>query len=124
MKTAEELNRNCTPLLPEGSEGIILKGSEILSKGLVLNPVLKDLKLDPNKNYEVYIRHNKYIDWILNYSSDSDWLRKHKLPEGKEKELVDKMIRRYISDSDYPMNEFVYDLIMYGYELKNSSDRS
>ena len=124
MKTVEELNRNCTPLLPEGSEGIILKGSEILSKGLVLNPVLKDLKLDQNKNYEVYIRHNKYIDWILNYSSDSDWLRKHKLPEGKEKELVDKMIRRYISDSDYPMNEFVYDLIMYGYELKNSSDRS
>lgn len=124
MKTVEELNRNCTPLLPEGSEGIILKGSEILSKGLVLNPVLKDLKLDPNKNYEVYIRHNKYIDWILNYSSDSDWLRKHKLPEGKEKEIVDKIIKIYMSDPDYPMNEFVYDLIMYEYELKNSSNRS
>ena len=26
-----------------------------------------------------------------------------------------------MSDPDYPMDEFVYDLIMYGYEIKNFS---
>ena len=106
MKTVEELNKNFTPLLPEGSESIIFR----------------DLKLDLNKNYEVYIRNNKYIDWISNYPSV--WLRKHKSPEGKEKEIVDKIIKIYMSDQDYPMNEFVYDLIMYGYEIKNFSNWS
>ena len=119
MKTVEELNKQLTPFLPEGSESVILRGNEILSKGLLLNPILRDLKLDPNK---IYIRNNKYIDWILNYSDN--WLRNYKSPEGKDKEIVDKIIKIYMSDPEYPMNEFVYDLIMYGYEIKNSFNRS
>ena len=122
MKTIDELNKQFTPFLPEGSESVILRGNEILSKGLLLNPILRDLELDPNKNYKVYIRNNKYIDWILNYSDN--WLRNYKSPEGKDKEIVDKIIKIYMSDPDYPMNEFVYDLIMYGYEIKNSFNRS
>lgn len=122
MKTIEELNKQFTPFLPESSEGVILRGDEILNKGLILNPMLRNLTLDPNKDYNVYIRNNKYIYWISNFSSD--WLRKHKSPKGKEKEMVDKIINIYISDPDYPMNEFVYDLIMYGYEIKNFSTRS
>lgn len=121
MKTVEELNKQFTPFLPEGSESIILSGNEILSKGLLLNPILRDLQLNPNKKYKVYIRNNKYINWILN---SDNWLRNYKSPEGKEKEIVDKIIKIYMSDPDYPMNEFVYDLIMYGYEIKNFSNRS
>ena len=123
MKTVEELNKQFTPFLPEGSESIILRGDEILLSKLLLNPTLIDLELDPNKKYKVYIRNNKYIDWISNCPSDN-WLRNYKSPEGKEKEIVDKIIKIYMSDPDYPMNEFVYDLIMYGYELKNFSNRS
>lgn len=47
MKTVEGSNKQFIPF-PGGSESIIFR----------------DLKLDPNKNYEVYIRNNKYIDWI------------------------------------------------------------
>ena len=57
MKTVEELNKQFTPFLPEGSESIILR----------------DIQLDPNK---IYIRNNKYIDWILNYSDN--WLRNYR----------------------------------------------
>lgn len=116
MKTVEELNKQFTPCLPEDSKCFILRGDEILSKGLIWNPMLIGLQLDPNKDYKVYIRDDIHLDWISYYSSVG--LRKYKSPEGVEKKMVDDMIRIFMSDPDYPMNEFVYDLIMYGYEIK------
>ena len=121
MKTVEELNKQFTACIPEDSKSIILRGDEILSKALIWNPMLIGLQLDPNKDYKVYIRDNIHLDWISNYSSVG--LRKYKSPEGAEKKMVDDMIRIFMSDPDYPMNEFVYDLIRYGYEIKGLFNR-
>lgn len=121
MKTVEELNKLFTPCIPEDSKSIILRGDEILSKALIWNPMLIGLQLDPNKDYKVYIRDNIHLDWISNCSSVG--LRRYKSPEGAEKKMVDDMIRIFMSDPDYPMDEFVYDLIIYGYKIKGLFNR-
>lgn len=121
MKTVEELNKLFTPCIPEDSKSIILRGDEILSKALIWNPMLIGLQLDPNKDYKVYIRDNIHLDWISNCSYVG--LRRYKSPEGAEKKMVDDMIRIFMSEPDYPMDEFVYDLIIYGYKIKGLFNR-
>lgn len=78
-----------------------------------LNKLLNDPQLNQNEDCRVYLKDKKYQDQISNCPSIQ--LRKYKSPKGKDKEMVDKMIKIFMSDPDYPINEFVYDLIMYGH---------
>ena len=120
----EEINKTMTP--PGNLDSCkedYMTGDEILEKFFgdniynIPNPIFDKSSIKPNGYYRVYMRETNrgtvYLDWIKPFS-ELDWLRHYITPQGKAKELVSKIMTAYLADPDYPMDQFIYDLIKYG----------
>ena len=108
-----------------------MKGKEIvdtwfspdsLSRGNVVRPKVDFLRsqIYPNADYYVEISVGtggeiRYLESLAPVG-DLGFLRRHEDPPFREGLLVKDIISKFLEDSDYSMEHFVYDLLRYDYE--------